>query len=341
MLGTMTRCKLGAGSLFLRLLIVALLSSAPAAVSAQGFSVNPMRVEASVPPDRTAAIQFEVTNDLPAVRQEIELELVHLSQFPDGRWRYRPMASGEGSGSRHPDSSWISLQVDRVQIEPGESELVEVLVRPPVRARGSIVGGLLVRGVQSSTRIGDVGVHFQYLIPVIVNVEGRYGRQSISLTDLSLQRIEISNQNSGVGGGLTTLLHLHVSNTGETYPRISGRVQVYRLQGEIWRRVTTVDLNERGIIPGSNLELRLELERDLPPGSYRLIGTIWASGRRLPRITREVSVDGDAKPGMYSVAFDARWSSLQQKSRATFRQEGPGAASSRSSTRAVMNSVSS
>jgi hypothetical protein len=100
----------------------------------------------------------------------------------------------------------------------------------------------------------------------------------------------------------TTTAHLQVTNKGQTFSRVRGKVHVEKQSDDRWRPVTRFDVNELSIIPGVTLELGQDLGRRLPSGTYRLRGELFVDGRRLPPMEKEIAFEGD--PNIDALAYD-------------------------------------
>jgi hypothetical protein len=136
----------------------------------------------------------------------------------------------------------------------------------------------------------------RFLVPLIINIQGRPVRQQVSLDDVLMA------PKSDPGTPPTTTAALRIVNRGRTFSRVRGTLRVERQSNGVWRPVTTVDIAERGIIPGVTLELGDDLHRRLPSGTYRLHGELYVDGRRVAPLEKEVSFVGD--PGATALAYD-------------------------------------
>jgi len=290
------------------LLAVAALEAGNWSAQAQGFSVRPMRVDAGVPPARSARIPIEIANTSDRDAQLLELEIVDMRQQPNGQWQFLREGSDALQGAPLASADWISLEENEIELDGGETTTVPLLARLPSGARGTYIAGLLVRSRPAGDDDAAVRIRLQFLVPVILSVEGRPARQRIAIPDLSMEFVQPVGFGGAPRGDPTTIAYLHADNEGQTYSRLNGYLQVERQQGGSWRRVTRVDVDDRGIIPGARLKLPFDMERVLPSGMYRLTSQIEVDGRRLPRVVREISYGGDpdAEPGEVSdIAFDA------------------------------------
>ncbi len=177
---------------------------------------------------------------------------------------------------------------------------VPLTVTIPPSARGFHLAGLVVQTRPDTTARG-IHLLVRFLIPILVTVEGRAERQQVQFDDISL---EFRPPTENVQG--TTLVQVHVANAGRTYSRVSGTAQVLYQTGGRWRPVVTGMIKETGIIPGVRLVLGNDLARRLPPGRYKLLGTLYIDGRRQPALEKEVDFKGDPTVTTLPVDSDLR-----------------------------------
>ena len=268
---------------------------------AQGFSVSPIRVEADVPSGRSIDIPFELSNSTDLQAFEMTIRHVDLLQSEDGSWQFEDTEELFDPDRHQSNREWFSNSNQTVTVGPQQSVDVILSASVPRNARGTSLSALLV----TSDAQGDTGdavrLRFQFLVPIILTISGRPARQNIDLLGLDMQLLQ-PNLAFGPGGSARAQALMNVTNMGETYSRVSGNVRVERDEGGNWRLVTNAEIQDRGIIPGSDLFLEAELGRSLPSGNYRLTGNLQVDGRQLPRISTEIAFEGD--PELDVIAYD-------------------------------------
>lgn len=261
------------------------------ATLAQGFMVKPMRIEAAPRAGQTIELPLEIRNTAGDAVRPIELRLVELSQAPGGSW-----IIGKADNIRPSSASgWTSLSTNRLEIDPLAPAEVMVRFSPPITAKGAYVVGVIAE-TPAAEQANGLSIRMRFLIPVIVEIEGRPVRQQIALEDV------VMTYNDGSDGKpATTEAHLKIVNAGQTFSRVSGKLAIERKNGDRWRTVTRFDVQERSIIPGVTLELGQDLQRRLPPGDYRLHGELTVDGRRVAPLEKEIAFAGDPNA---SLAYD-------------------------------------
>lgn len=277
---------------FVGIVTAALIVSARYA-DAQGFMVEPMRMDISTAAGNVFQVPLSIRNTGGDSARDVEITLVELSQHPTGGWAWRPVDSDNVSHQ----SSLAWTTVDRANVEIAPLEPAEVMIRfdPPRNARGAYFAALLVETPIPENSSGVV-VRTRFLIPIIIEIQGRSVRQNVQLDELVMAYDEAD------GRAPTTRAHLRITNAGETFSRVTGDLRIERRTGDRWRLVTRFETRERPIIPGVSLELGQDLERRLPTGEYRLRGELWVDGRRLPPLQTEIEFEGD--PNVDALAYD-------------------------------------
>ncbi len=272
---------------------------APAGALAQGFAIQPMRVEATPQAGRTIELPIRVTNTSVEGVQTIQLRLVELSQAPEGSWQAIE-ADGAATVPVASAVSWITLSTSSISVDAANEASVNLSIDVPANARGAYFAALLAE-TPIPEGVSGFLVRVRFLIPIIIQIQGRPVRQEVNLSDLTMAYVDKPEQ----GQPETTIATLHVANEGRTYSRIRGKLVIERQQDARWLTVGRVDLAERGIIPGAILDLGENLMRRLPSGKYRLGAQLWVDGRRVAPLDKELDFIGDP---LADLAYDAAFS---------------------------------
>jgi hypothetical protein len=309
-----------------RVMSVLLFLFCAAPVFSQGFMVNPMRIDVTGRAGQTLRVPLELRNTAGDRNQVLEIQSAHLGQSELGQWSVSSADPGAAGGLEVSARSWIEIPENRVDISPLEKETADILIRIPHNARGTYVAGLLVDSPPPPGATG-IRVRMRFIIPVIVEIQGRPVRQQVSVTDVRMRysrNQEKTDPRTGSGsdsGFSSTFVILDITNSGRTFPRIRGTVAVEYLQNERWRPVTRVEYNELGIVPGVQLSLSRDLERRLPSGTYRLRADLQVDGRRLAPMIREISFEGEPEADLLAydqiLSLDPRMLSLDVSPGAT------------------------
>jgi hypothetical protein len=279
----------------LRCLVLAILAGVAQPVLAQGFMVKPMRLEAAPRPSSVVELPVQVWNTSGESARDVELKLVELSQSSIGTWKV--VDPGQDPLVGHSSAlSWTSIADSRVTIDPLQPIEFMVRLQPPSDARGAYFVGVVIEEPRPEGATG-ITVRTRFLVPLIIQIQGRTVRQKIALQDGGMLYGP-----SDVPGEMTTSAFVEVVNSGQSYSRLKGSVRIDRRDGDEWRSVTRVDLDERSIIPGVTLQLGRDLQRHLPSGTYRIHGELLVDGRRIAPFEKELEFEGD--PATSAIAYD-------------------------------------
>jgi len=262
----------------------------------QGFMVKPMKMEIAPRAGQTVEKVLELRNTGADNARIMDLRLVDLTQGKDGGWRIIEPGSDFDTSKLPSCLKWIELSADSVEVEPLQMVPVTVAVKAPRGARGFYVAGLLVQ-TRPPPGVTGVAIVIRFLVPVLVEIQGRPVRQKIELNDLGMEFREPSGEKPA-----TTLASMGIVNQGQTYSRLKGSAKVMRFSEGHWRAVTTAEFRELGILPGVKLNLQSDIERRLPSGKYKLTGTLYVDGRRIKPFTKEIDFVGD--PTVTKLAVD-------------------------------------
>jgi hypothetical protein len=275
---------------------VALLISAGPALGQ--ISVEPMKLEIQVTPGKIVSSVINFRSVDPNAQHQLELSLVEVTQSEDGQWRIiEPNAINDpNSESFGFDLSrlssckdWIRLSTNTLNVMPLQGVPMEVTLRVPRGLRGFYTAGI-VAAMRGPTPLPGLRLSMEFLIPIIIEIEGRAARPRIEATDVGMEFIA-----AGGGGPARTVVSMRIDNNGNTFSRIVPIVRLWSLSGGYWRVITTREFGEHGIIPGAKLNLKANLNKSLPAGRYRIAGELYVDGRRTRRVQKELDFAGDPR----------------------------------------------
>ncbi|MCA0957356.1 hypothetical protein LCM16_24900 [Mameliella alba] len=284
-------------------LTIAYLALLATSAGAQGVSVSPIRVETEVPAGRDIRIPIIMANTTATRLFNVSVEHVELVQSGNGSWGIARSGEDVLPAGHRSNLDWFDTRDRSFSLGPEDTLPVALSANVPRGARGTYVSALLLTSSALGADDEAVRLKFQFLVPLILSIEGRP-----SVQDVALETLELQMQDVNLLVTADAKAHTHViatvRNGGENSTRIGGRVRVEKKTVQGWRFVTNAELPERAIIPGAQLALNAPLGRDLPPSTYRLTSNITANGRSLPR--RSIDIDFEGSPGVTSVAYDAQ-----------------------------------
>lgn len=277
------------------------------ALAQKNLAVRPIEAQFSMRPGRTGQLNITIRNSDPTKAEVLQVAITNVRQASSGRWRMAEPDNG-GSSTDAPTQSardWLSVPSDAVEVAPGSTRQLPVEVDVPRRARGVYFAAitLLTEAPEvdaSQGRQAGFRMRYRFLIPVIIEIEGRSVRQKVSLSDLDMKFVEDSEDFETP----TTVASVAIKNAGRSFPEVSGRLLVEREVGGDWRAVTRISLPGQQVAPKNGIRVRQDLDRRLPSGDYRLRADARVDGRRIAPLTKTIDFEGD--PEADNVAYDAR-----------------------------------
>ncbi len=275
------------------------------------FMIQPMRIDVATYPNSRPVTTFAIENQNPDAPATIDLRLVDMTQDSSGMWQtIEPDAQvvADPNGARWVDVGtenqpnrvdisrlrsclgWLRIDEDVVELNPIQRKVMNLWISIPVGVQGHYCAALIAQ-----TRLGednDTGIRtpvlLQFIVPIIINVQGRTMRDEIKLFDVGLTFQEAVDATPSA-----TLVTLGVNNDGKTYARLIGATSVYGEVGGHWQKITELRYPETSIIPGVKINLQQDIGRPLPSGKYRILGALYVNGRRTDTISKEINFAGD------------------------------------------------
>jgi len=265
------------------------------------FIIQPMRFELTAAPGGQILESLQLQNYDPNRSTAAALMVADLSQYEDGSWRTiepnEPDSNDVDVSKLSSCKDWISLSQQTVEVNPVTIAPVRMVLRVPRGVRGFYSAGIVVR-LRPGEVTGHVGLIFEYVIPVLVHIEGRPVQHQVELTDVGLELQPASETTLA-----ETLVSMSIANRGQSYSQLMGLVRIWGFFKEHWRKITERELRVGGILPGSDLKLTDGIGRSLPPGKYKVAGWLLVGGRRVKPIEKEIDFAGD--PNVSRLATDA------------------------------------
>jgi hypothetical protein len=238
-----------------------------------------------------------VTNEEPNKTMTLDLGVVDVTQSEDGGPRVIEQGSDVNTSQVPSCREWIKLKNDSIKLAPLSGGAVEFAVRVPSNAQGFYIVGITIQTRPKPEATGSA-IIIRFLIPVLIEIQGRTMLQKVELTDVDMQFKMPTEQSPA-----TTLLSIKIENNGKKFSRLTGDITAQAFSGGHWRNLTTAKIKEVGIIPGITLNLKNDIGRSLPSGKYKLNGRLYVDGRRAKPIEKEINFVGD--PAIKKAAADA------------------------------------
>jgi hypothetical protein len=276
----------------------------PSGIAFGQYMVQPVELKLQSRVNKQINTALRIHSQEESQNLEIELKVVELSQALDSEWQiFEP---DPNSIDYIPDfdvsklsscSDWIRLSTSRVELGPLAEVPVEVMIRVPPRVHGFYSAGILTT-YRVRPEGSDVGYLLRYLIPVLIEIQGRTIQPKIKLLNVDMEHVPAVGEKEA-----TTNIAVSVENIGDTYSRLQPMARLEGFQDGHWRLITRAEFRDTGIIPGVQLHLESDIMRSLPSGKYKLAGAIYIDGRPGGAIQKEIDFVGD--PSLQKAATDA------------------------------------
>jgi hypothetical protein len=256
------------------------------------FAVQPMVLSLKSKPGTEVKTEIRLQNLLKTDAQhstDFEIRIIDLIQSPDGQWLPIGHGYSDSGDSLHPPDqascrSW--LYPGDGFYEPGTTESHDVVISVPEDAQGFYWAAFSIKISRSREYRPPVTTDYEFIVPIMVEVEGPSLDHAVHLTDAGLE------QNSATQAP-STLVSLDVENQGPTLSQLTGFAHIHAYEGEqlgpIKHKIT---FDEASIIPGARLRLRKALPESLPSGRYRVLGDLSVDDRLIAGISRDIELAG-------------------------------------------------
>jgi len=280
------------------------------------FVVQPMKLIVSAHPGRRVPVQVVLENTTRNTVQSVDLRLADITQDANGVWQaIEPDAQvtidtngaeivnvGTDSSPNLVDisksrqrscQSWLRLMQNKVEIRPLNREPIQLVIDVPSGMKGYYCAALLAQALLGPQEIEGVmsNVVLEFVVPIIVEVQGRLERQNVQLADVGL---EFRPQDERVEAA--TLVTLSVKNDGGTYSMLRGYARIWGKLGAHWRKIADREFSgDISIIPGAQFRMRTDVGCALGAGEYKVEGYLYVDGAQGAGFGKELTFSGDPR----------------------------------------------
>lgn len=237
---------------------------------ASSLLVQPMTLSLQGQPGSTITGTLEVRNSSSQKTLTVEAVSTDLLQTPEGHWGIAP---NENHTAAHSCLSWLDALPATMEIPPATTSKINLSLNVPRNARGSYFAALLVRDMPQENK--KISVVMQFLVPVFVTVGNAQAGPKLTVKELGLSE----GQDKDGKTILSTWGQVH--NGGSSLVRLGGNIDIFSEQEGRWRRIHSVEINPRQILPGATVTRSGELNRRLPAGKYKLRSRLTMDDRSL------------------------------------------------------------
>ena len=315
LLGGQSMWEIAAGRTAVARIIGALILTLLVGSSAFGqFVIQPMKLVVPVAPGKRTPVALMLENTTNNTTQIVDLRLVDVAQDANGVWQAiepdavavdgpngaRLVSVGTDLSPNFVDisrlrscQSWLRLMQNQIEVRPLNRETIQLVIDVPSGTRGyycaallaqALIGPQVVEGYMSN-------VVLEFLVPIIVEVQGRPERQNVELTDVGL---EFRPQDER--GPAATRVTLSINNSGGTYSLLKGYARIWGKLGGHWRKLADREFpSDISIIPGAEFRLRTDVGCALGAGDYRVEGYLFVDGAKGASTSKELTFQGDPR----------------------------------------------
>lgn len=229
-------------------LVVCLLTVRASAAAAFGFSVEPARVEVSIPAGKRRGKTLLIKNHRHDAAIHVTVYSRDVVYLPDGSQDFPEPGSTSWSCA-----SWIQAVPAQLDIPPGSFREVRVSVTAPADATG---GHYAVLFFETSPSYAEEGIGVNFRIGAIVEalIPGTEQR-NVKLTDLSFHA--------------PAKVQTNLFNDSNLLIRPGGHIKILNSAG---KKLQQFEFNPMrlGILPGTSRTFTLEIPETLATGRYQL-----------------------------------------------------------------------
>jgi hypothetical protein len=297
------------------------------------FIIQPLKVVIPVPPGRRVPIDLVLENTTNNTTQNVDLRLVDVTQDANGIWQaIEPdaVAVDGPNGAK----TWVNVGTDvspnlvdisnlrtcqswlrfpqtdaqgghKLEVLPTHRVPIQLVIDVPSDKRGYYCAALLAQADLGQKVVDGFSsrVLLEFLVPIIVEIQGRPEPQGVDLTDVGLEFQPQSEK-----GPAATLVTLSVKNNGGTYSMIKGYARIWGKFGGHWRKLADREFpSDVSIIPGAEFRMRTDVGIALGAGDYKVEGYLYVGSRQGPGVFKELAFKGDPRvrdPGRGQAALD-------------------------------------
>jgi hypothetical protein len=188
---------------------------------------------------------------------------------------------------------WVKVTPAEVSLGPTEVKTIKITMATPTGVRGFHSAALIIEN--KPVRRGSFRMVVRFLVPIRINILGAPAREIISAEDVSL-RFLAKDKPGPMPSGVplpTTAAYLQVTNQGETFGKLGGKILLMAQKDGRWKRVVEAPISPRGIIPGAAYSMFVDLKKRLPTGHYRAVANLQVNGRFVRPVDKELDLEGD------------------------------------------------
>lgn len=214
---------------------------------AQAFSIEPARIELSMPAGRQRGRMVTIDNSKSDEPLHLKIYVEDIIFLPDGTHDFLAAGSTEWSCAK-----WVKIIPEEIDIPAGRAQSVRINVSLPEGAKGGYYAIVFFESIP--TYIEGLGINFRL-----------GGLLEVTVTDTEIRQAKLAN----LSFIKPTQIAVDIFNEGNVLIRPKGRIKILDSRK---RKIKQLDFNAQrlGILPKTLRKFYLDLEEPLGKGDYHL-----------------------------------------------------------------------
>ncbi|MFW5706752.1 MAG: hypothetical protein ACOC12_02425 [Bacteroidota bacterium] len=249
------------------MIAVALVIAGATALVAQSASVSPSRLYFNAEPGQTQVRQITVTNNSES-EQSFTISFADFAS-PGTEGKTELLEPGESENSTF---TWLSASPSLLELQPGESRDVDVILQVPnnPEAERVVWSTALIRLARERTAApgmeeGAMGFGIMHTFQFVVHIF----QTPRSVTYRNARILTFEEGDAGEQGQRRIMLH--VENTGDAIIDVAAYLELTNIRTGESRREKARAFTT---LPGHSRILYFDLPADLSPGMYSVLGVV-------------------------------------------------------------------
>lgn len=263
------------------------------------FIVQPMQINVQGKRGSRITRVFKLENRDRYEAQFATIEVVDLMQARDGSWAVfdtdmlTELDSGFNAEAHASCKDWISIGRSEADIQAYDSTTESMSIVIPSSAKGFACAGLRVALAPRPGADGVV-IKYDFIVPILVSIEGRALRSDVKLQSSGLKFIEAKDDKRE-----SASVFVGIKNEGTARSKVTPITSIWQILPEGSRLVKRdIKMPEIGIIPGARVDIHSDLQNSLPTGRYKIVTRLSVDGRRVKGLTQEVEFNNPIFTGL-------------------------------------------
>jgi hypothetical protein len=232
------------------------------------FSIEPARIELSIPAGKQKGKAITIDNSMSDEPLHLKIYMQDVVFLPDGTNDFPPAAS-----TVYSCANWVKIIPEEIDMPAGKTQNIRISVSVPAQAKGGYYGMLFFESSAGTAQ----GLNINFRIGGLVD---------ITVTNTEERSAKIGN----IALNTPKQIDIDIFNEGNVLLRPKGKIKIFDTRG---KRIKQIDFNLQswGVLPKSMRKFHTELDRPLSQGQYTIKAEIDYGTRYLLVAELPVRVD--------------------------------------------------